>query len=246
MLELDSPSPLLGLVLAQVEEEDAVRRRQTDVGTLAPVNAEIFRGAPAAAAGRAVAVAARFAILLGLGAAERHAGVGVPIADDGLALRQGLGQGRRRLPPVGAEQQVDRPVVEVGAGLEVPVDELADLGGPVGEAEGDGRHGQGEQVLEEEGALGRLAAAVHALQEDEGAAAPRGAEAGNIRAEARPADRRRNVRFARRGDRPRARRRDRGVDDAHDAHDRHAAAAEGSDDASPRGDALRPRAAADG
>ena len=131
MLELDSPSPLLGLILAQVEEEDAVRRRQADVGTLAPVNAEIFRGAPAAAAGRAVAVAARFAILLGLGAAERHAGVGVPIADDGLALRQGLGQGRRRLPPVGAEQQVDRPVVEVGAGLEVPVDELADLGGPV-------------------------------------------------------------------------------------------------------------------
>ena len=166
MLELHSPSPLLGLILAQVEEEDAVRRRQADVGTLAPVNAEIFRGA--AAAGRAVA--ARFAILLGLGAAERHAGVGVPIADDGLALRQGLGQGRRRLPPVGAEQQVDRPVVEVGAGLEVPVDELADLGGPVGEAEGDGRHGQGEQVLEEEGALGRLAAAVHALQEDEGAA----------------------------------------------------------------------------
>ena len=166
VLELHSPSPLLGLILAQVEEEDAVRRRQTDVGTLAPVNAEIFRGA--AAAGRAVA--ARFAILLGLGAAERHAGVGVPIADDGLALRQGLGQGRRRLPPVGAEQQVDRPVVEVRAGLEVPVDELADLGGPVGEAEGDGRHGQGEQVLEEEGALGRLAAAVHALQEDEGAA----------------------------------------------------------------------------
>jgi len=159
------PSPLLGLVLAKVEEQDAVRSRQADVGAFAPVNAEILSGTAATGRGGAV-----LPILLGLGAAERHAGVGVPVADDGPALRQGLGQVRRRLPPVGAEQQMDRPVVEVGPGLEVSVDELAHLGGPVGEAEGHGRHGQREKVLEKESALGGLAAPVHALQEDKGSA----------------------------------------------------------------------------
>ena len=164
------PSPLLGLILAQVQEQDAVRSRQTDIGALAPVDAEILRGAATAGGGRRTIVAATLPILLGLGAAERHAGVGVPIADDGLALRQGLGQVRSRLPPVGAEEQMDRPVVEVGAGLEISVDQLAHLGGPVGEAEGHGRHGEREEMLQEEAALGGLAAPVHTLQEDEGSA----------------------------------------------------------------------------
>ena len=81
-----------------------------------------------------------------------------------------MGQVRRRLPPVGAEEEMDRPVVEIGAGLEISVDELAHLGGPVGEAEGHGRHGEGEEMLQEEAALGGLAAPVHTLQEDEGSA----------------------------------------------------------------------------
>jgi len=65
---------------------------------------------------------------------------------------------------------VHRAVVEIAPviAFEVAVDEGSDGGGAVGEAEGDGGDGEGEEVAEEEGALGGFSAAVDSFEEDEG------------------------------------------------------------------------------
>jgi hypothetical protein len=105
-----SPPSFLRLVLVQIQKNDGIRGRQSHIRTNAPIQCQL-------------PPRHRRPVLGALGAGKSDATVGVPVADDGRPARQRIDELGRRLPSVGAEQQVDGSIVRLDGGLEVFIDQ---------------------------------------------------------------------------------------------------------------------------
>ena len=111
-----SPPTFLRLVLVQIQKNDGIRRRQSNVRTHAPIQGQL-------------PPRHRRPILGALGAGKSDAAVGVPVAYDVRPPRQRVHEIGRRLPSVGAEQQVDGSIIRLeDGGLEVFIDQSTHLG----------------------------------------------------------------------------------------------------------------------
>mmetsp|Transcript_24596 Transcript_24596/g.48917 ORF Transcript_24596/g.48917 Transcript_24596/m.48917 type:complete len:208 (+) Transcript_24596:301-924(+) len=146
-------APLLRVLLPQLQKYHTIRRRQTHIRPHTPLQPQTL---PLASL-----------IIHPLGTRKRHPAVRIPVAHNIRTTCQHLPQILRLLPPICAEQQVNRPVVYLGRRLQIPIDEMTDGSGPIGETVGDGGEGEGKEVFDEEGDLGGFAAAVYAFEEDE-------------------------------------------------------------------------------
>lgn len=109
-----SPPTFLRLVLVQIQKNDGIRRRQSNVRTHAPIQGQL-------------PPRHRRPVLGALGAGKSDAAVGVPVAYDVRPPRQRIRELGRRLPSVGAEQQVDGSIIRLDGGLEVFVDQSTHL-----------------------------------------------------------------------------------------------------------------------
>jgi hypothetical protein len=135
------PSTSLRFILRNVEEQYTIRGWKPSVWSLAPFHIKALCGR------------------------KGHARVRVPIANDGPAAGQEAADLVARLPAIGGEQQVDRPVVQIVRGLKVLVDELA--GGCCSVREPQ-QHRVISQTLLQHCRLRRLAAPIEPLEDDQG------------------------------------------------------------------------------